>query len=72
MTSDGVPFVAPEVALLFNAKTPRFKDQRDFDRVIPHLDQAARAWLAAALEQAYPGHPWRGRLWTASRERACR
>jgi hypothetical protein len=43
MTSDGVPFVAPEIALLFKAKTPRFEDQRDFDRVLPHRDQAARA-----------------------------
>jgi uncharacterized protein (DUF952 family) len=61
-TADGVPFVAPEVALLFKAKLPRFKDQRDFDRVLPHLDGPARAWLAWALEQADPGNPWRARL----------
>jgi uncharacterized protein (DUF952 family) len=61
-TSDGVAVVRPEVALLFKAKGPRFKDQRDFDRVLPHLDEAARAWLASALEQAHPGHIWRGRL----------
>jgi Aminoglycoside-2''-adenylyltransferase len=61
-TADGVPFVAPEVALLFKAKLPRFKDQRDFDRVLPHLDGPARAWLAWALEQAYPGNPWRARI----------
>lgn len=61
-TADGVPFVRPEVALLFKAKAPRFKDQRDFDHVVPHLDGPARAWLAAALGQAHPRHPWRGRL----------
>jgi hypothetical protein len=61
-TSDGVAVVRPEVALLFKAKGPRFKDQRDFDRVLPHLDEATRAWLASALEQAHPGHTWRGRL----------
>lgn len=61
-TADGVPFVRPEIALLFKAKAPRFKDQRDFDRVVPHLDGPARAWLAAALGQAHPRHPWRGRL----------
>jgi uncharacterized protein (DUF952 family) len=61
-TADGVPFVAPEVALLFKAKAPRFKDQRDFDRVLPVLDGAARAFLAWALEQAHPGHPWRAHL----------
>jgi uncharacterized protein (DUF952 family) len=62
ITTGGVPVVAPEIALLFKAKAPRFKDQRDFDRVLPHLDRAARGWLASALEQAYPGHPWHARV----------
>jgi hypothetical protein len=61
ITAHGVPVVAPEIALLFKAKAPRFKDQRDFDRVLPHLDRSARSWLASALEQAYPGHPWHAR-----------
>ena len=38
ITTDRVPVVAPEIALLFKAKAPRFKDQRDFDHVLPHLD----------------------------------
>jgi uncharacterized protein (DUF952 family) len=59
---DGVPFVRPEIALLYKAKAARFKDERDFDRALPHLDAAARAWLASSLEQAHPGHPWRARL----------
>jgi uncharacterized protein (DUF952 family) len=61
-TSDGVPFVRPQIALLFKAQAPRFKDQRDFDRVLPCMDAPARAWLASALEQAYPGHAWHARL----------
>jgi uncharacterized protein (DUF952 family) len=61
-TGDGVGFVRPEVALLFKAKATRFKDQRDFDRVLPHLDRAARWWLASALEQAHTGHRWPQRL----------
>jgi uncharacterized protein (DUF952 family) len=61
-TADGAAFVCPEIALLFKANATRFKDQRDFDRVLPHLDGAARAWLASALDQAHPGHRWRGRL----------
>jgi uncharacterized protein (DUF952 family) len=59
-TSDGVAFVRPEIALLFKAKASRFKDQRDFDHVLPNLDESARAWLASALEQAHPGHPGGG------------
>jgi hypothetical protein len=66
MTLDGIPLVRPEIALLFKAKTPRFKDQQDFDRILPHLDQVAQAWLA--WEQAHPGHPWRLRLRTLTRE----
>jgi hypothetical protein len=62
ITTDGVPVIAPEIALLFKAKAPRFKDQRDFDRVLPHLDRAARSWLASALEQAHPDHPWHARV----------
>jgi hypothetical protein len=62
ITPGGVPVVAPEIALLFKARAPRFKDQRDFDCVLPHLDRAARSWLASALEQAYPGHPWHARV----------
>jgi uncharacterized protein (DUF952 family) len=61
-TVDGVGFVRPEIALLFKAKAARFKDQRDFDRILPHLDRAARSWLASALEQAHPGHAWHERL----------
>lgn len=62
ITTDGVPVIAPEIALLFKAKAPMFKDQRDFDRVLPHLDRAARSWLASALEQAHPDHPWLARV----------
>jgi len=58
-TADGVAVVRPEIALLFKAKGPRFKDQRDFDRALPHLVRAACAWLASVLEQAHPGHAWR-------------
>jgi hypothetical protein len=61
-TADGVAVVCPKIALLFKAKGSRFKDQRDFDRALPHLDRTARAWLASVLEQAHPGHAWRGRL----------
>ena len=45
-TPMGVAVVRPEIALLFKAKGSRFKDQRDFDRALPHPDRTARAWLA--------------------------
>ena len=57
-TARGVPFIRPEIALLYKAKHLRFKDHRDFEASAPTLDAAARAWLATALAQAHPGHPW--------------
>jgi len=58
VTARGMPFIRPEVCLLYKAKHLRFKDQRDFDASAPTLDATARAWLTTALEHAHPGHPW--------------
>jgi hypothetical protein len=61
-TADGVPYVVPEVVLLFKAKAARAKDEADLAAVLPLLDDDRRAWLAAALDRAHPGHPWAGRV----------
>jgi hypothetical protein len=61
-TRDGIPFVRPEVVLLFKAKHTREKDQEDFDVVLPRLDRERRRWLRVALERVQPGHPCLGRL----------
>ena len=61
-TPDGIPFVRPDVVLLFKAKSVRPKDQEDFDVVAPRLGPGRRAWLRAALERVHPGHAWLGRL----------
>jgi hypothetical protein len=57
-TPGGVPYLAPEIALLFKAKHARPKDVHDFTGVLPLLDPAARAWLSSALERVHPGHAW--------------
>ena len=61
-TPAGVPYLAPEVQLLFKAKTPRPRDEADFEELLPHLDRPSRSWLAGALECAHAGHPWIERL----------
>jgi len=61
-TPDGIPFVAPEVVLLFKAKGARDKDERDLAAVLPELGPDRRGWLDAALAVVHPEHPWRGRL----------
>lgn len=60
--ADGIPRVVPEVLLLFKAKNPRPKDERDFECVLPTLSQEARKWLRDALTTTHPEHPWLARL----------
>jgi hypothetical protein len=58
VTADGVPFLVPEIVLLFKAKHRRPKDEADFTGTLPLLDPAQRSWLASALAIVHPGHPW--------------
>ena len=57
-TDDDVPYLVPELVLLFKAKNARPKDQADFDRTVPHLSREQRATLAGLLAHAHPGHRW--------------
>jgi hypothetical protein len=57
-SSEGIPYIAPEIQLAYKAKGRRPKDEADFMAVHPHLDQQSRAWLAQALTAVHPGHPW--------------
>jgi Aminoglycoside-2''-adenylyltransferase len=61
-TADGIPYLAPQIVLLFKAKASRDKDQADFDLVTPRLSPGARAWLADGLRIIQPGHAWIERL----------
>ena len=54
----GIPYVAPQVVLLFKAKAARDKDEADFSRVAPRLPSEARIWLADSLQVIHPGHSW--------------
>jgi hypothetical protein len=58
----GLPYLAPEVQLLYKARHARAEDHADFARVAPLLDRRARSWLESALESAHPEHLWRQRL----------
>ena len=58
-TADGIPYLAPEIVLLFKAKhAAEPKNQADFDGVLPLLDAAAVGWLRWALARVHPGHEW--------------
>lgn len=57
-TADGIPYLTPEIALLFKAKATRPKDEADFAGVLPMLSGGQRAWLGEALARVHPGHAW--------------
>jgi len=61
-TTDGIPYLAPELVLLFKAKHARPKDQADFDQAVPRLTSAQRATLAGLLARVHPAHRWLARL----------
>jgi hypothetical protein len=58
-TPDDLPYLAPELQLLFKSKAPRPKDDIDAAQVIPELDVRQRDLLARHLAA---DHPWRGSL----------
>jgi len=57
-TPEGIPYLAPEIQLLYKAKGLRPKDEADFTRALPALSAERRQWLSAALLTAHPQHPW--------------
>jgi hypothetical protein len=61
-TADGIPFLGPHGVLLYKAKAARPKDEADLARCLPRLTDDRRAWLAAALARAHPGHSWLDRV----------
>lgn len=61
-TQDGIPYLAPQLVLLFKAKHARPKDQADFDATVPRMTPTQREALAELLAHARPGHPWLSNL----------
>jgi hypothetical protein len=59
---DGVPFLRPEVVLLFKSKDPTPKDEEDFEAVRRRLPQSGASWLRHALATTAPRHRWLDRL----------
>ena len=57
-TLDGIPYLRPEIQLLYKAAGLRTKDQSDFEATAPLLDSASRTWLRTQLVRTLPGHRW--------------
>ena len=56
-TTDGIPYLAPELQLLYKSKDLRRKDNIDAAEIIPSLGARQRDVLAGLLG---PAHPWQG------------
>jgi hypothetical protein len=61
-TPEGVPYLVPELVLLFKARDVRPKDQGDFDATVPYLAPGRRRALARLLARVHPGHRWQASL----------
>jgi len=56
-TPNGIPFMAPEVALLFKAKHNRSRISPTSTHR-PLLSKGQTEWLREGLLKLHPGHPW--------------
>jgi hypothetical protein len=61
-TRHGIPYLVPELVLLFKAKHARPKDQADFDATVPRMTPTQRRTLAELIAHAHPGHRWLAEL----------
>jgi hypothetical protein len=57
-TRGALPHIRPEIALLYKAADPTGRNATDFEAVLPHLAEGARAWLRDALRRTSPRHEW--------------
>jgi hypothetical protein len=63
-TAAGLPYVAPEIQLLYKAGPDTLEiDDADFQVALPLMEDTACAWLLECLEKRFPdGHAWIERL----------
>lgn len=61
-TSAGLPYLAPEVVLLFKSRHMRDKDAVDFESLLPVLTPQERTWLRQSIVGWQADHPWLERL----------
>jgi hypothetical protein len=61
-TTAGIPYLAPDLQLLYKARAVRPKDTADCTRTLPALDMQSRQWLTQTLALVHPGHAWLAEL----------
>jgi hypothetical protein len=58
ISNNGIPFLIPEIVLLYKSTDKNSHDQGFVDKVLEMLNTAARDWLRSAIEKCHPEHPW--------------
>jgi hypothetical protein len=61
-SADGIPYLAPQVVLLYKTKQPRPQDELDLAAALPMLDATQRAWLHDAVALVHPDSQWEMQL----------
>ncbi|WP_458354212.1 nucleotidyltransferase domain-containing protein [Peribacillus frigoritolerans] len=54
----GIPYLNPEIVLLYKVKNTREKDHQDFMAIIDKLDNQRKKWLHYAIQLHEPEHKW--------------
>jgi hypothetical protein len=57
-SSQGIPYLSPEIQLLYKSHRTREADQMDFEHIAPKLDRRSRSWLMDCLQMTDPAHLW--------------
>jgi hypothetical protein len=58
LSETGIPFLNPEIILLYKAKNTREKDHQDYWVVKELLSAEKQDWLWDSLNMLYPQHEW--------------
>lgn len=58
LVREDIPYLAPEIVLLYKARAPRATDESDFRLALPVLTTEQRVWLRLAIARARVDHPW--------------
>lgn len=57
-TNANIPYLNPEIVLLYKAKNTREKDQLDFMEIKNYLNDQEKKWLRTAINSQDPNHDW--------------
>ena len=58
ISDEGIPYLNPEIVLLFKVKGTRKKDHQDFMAVKEYLNREQKNWLKKAISIHAPQHKW--------------